>query len=86
MQLHTRTFLADAQWRELPWKLSQKGLRDLLIDILLEVPEIYQRHDKLLRETCRSKVLPHLINITDLCWQLDSKLSEWHGRFETFVA
>ena len=50
MQLHTRTFLADAQWRELPWKLSQKGLRDLLIDIPLEMPEIYYRHDKLLRE------------------------------------
>jgi len=86
MQLHTRTFFADAQWRELPWKLLQKGPRDLLIDILLEMPEIYHRHDKLLRETCRSKLLPDLINIVDLCWKLDSRLNEWYGRFETFVA
>jgi hypothetical protein len=86
MQLHTRTFLADPQWCELPWKSSQKSLRDLLIDILLEMPEIYHRHDKLLREPSRFKFLPHIITIVDLCWQLDSQLTEWYGRFEIFVA
>ncbi|KAH8820642.1 hypothetical protein F5884DRAFT_56999 [Xylogone sp. PMI_703] len=86
MQLHTRTFLADTQWRELPWKSSQKSLRDMLIDILLEMPEIYRCNDGLARETSVSKIISGIINITELCWQLDSQLNEWYGHFETFVA
>jgi len=49
-------------------------------------PEIYHQHDKLNRETCRSKILPSLINIMELCWQIDSQLNEWYRDFETFVA
>lgn len=86
MQMHSRTFLADNQWRDVPFKSSQKGLRDLLLDILLEMPEIYHQHDKLNRETCRSEILPSLINIAELCWQIDSQLNEWYRDFETFVA
>lgn len=86
MQLHTRTFLADSQWRDLPWKPSQKGLRDMLIDILLEMPEIYHRNDELARETDGSKVMSRIINITELCWQLDSQIREWYDQYKTFVA
>ena len=83
--MRSKTFLTDAQWRDLPWKSSQKGLRDLLIDILLEMPEIYHRTDELARENCRSKILSGLINISELCWRIDSQLNEWYGRFETSV-
>jgi hypothetical protein len=68
------------------WKSSQKGLRDLLIDTLLEIPEVYHRTDKLAQESCRSKILPGLINIVELCWRIDLQLNEWYGRFQTFVA
>lgn len=84
--MRSRTVLADTQWRDLPWKSSQKGLRDLLIDILLEIPEVYHRTDELTRDNCRSKILPGLINIMKLCWRIDSQLNEWYGLLETFVA
>jgi hypothetical protein len=84
--MHSKTFLADTQWRDLPFKSSQKGLRDLLIDILLEMPEIYHGHDKLNLETCQYKILPCIIDITELCWKIDSQLNQWYRNFETFVA
>lgn len=85
MKLRSKTVLADIEWCDLPWKSSQKGLRDLLIDLLLEMPEIYHRMDEVGREKCLTKILPGLIDIADLCWQIDMKLNKWYTLFETYV-
>lgn len=86
MHIRSRNILVDAPWRDLPFKSSQKGLRDLLIDILLEMPDVYQLLDKAQQEKCRSKILLRFINIVELSWQFDSRINDWHSRFETFVA
>jgi hypothetical protein len=65
--MRSRTVLADTKWRDLPWKSSQKGLRDLLIDIPAEITEVYHWTDELARENRRSKILACLISIVKLC-------------------
>ena len=86
MLRRSKTFLADRKWCDLPWKSSQKGLQDLLTDILLKMPEIYRRNDELSRESCQSKMLTGLISVVERCWQVDSQLKDWYSRFEISVA
>ena len=85
MRMRSRTIFADAQWRSLPWQFSQKSLRDLLIDILLEMPEVYRLFGELSREISLSRIMPLVVNIMDLCWRIDFQLKDWYDRFQTCV-
>ncbi|KAH7020906.1 uncharacterized protein B0I36DRAFT_367382 [Microdochium trichocladiopsis] len=42
-----RTFLNDQQWRTVPWSVKPKTSRDLLIDILIQIPPILEDYDAL---------------------------------------
>ncbi|OLN94292.1 hypothetical protein CCHL11_02814 [Colletotrichum chlorophyti] len=44
-----RTFLSDLQWKTIPWSETPKSAKDVLIDILVDVPVLLEQADLLQR-------------------------------------
>ncbi|KAM7203352.1 hypothetical protein V8F33_002343 [Rhypophila sp. PSN 637] len=90
MAENKRSFLADPEWRELPWS-SPNGERlsktpfDCLIDILLEIPEIGPKRQKVEAMTDPKQILSGCIANINEGYVLESRLAEWFDSYKETI-
>lgn len=75
-----KVFLSDMPWKTLPWSQHEKTPRDHLIDILIDIPTLFEGLDNMLaindpvqREQLRQRVWKGYL-------QLDRLLVDWHEK------
>ncbi|KAK2811677.1 hypothetical protein FQN50_002023 [Emmonsiellopsis sp. PD_5] len=84
-----KTPLSSPEWKTIPWLHHPKSLRDKLLDILVDIPTIYEEVDILNALSSRPtnvhrnsetqtkfNSLHH--SLLTSCWALDSRLDEWY--------
>ncbi|KAK2791235.1 hypothetical protein FQN53_006076 [Emmonsiellopsis sp. PD_33] len=84
-----KTLLSSPEWKTIPWLHHPKSLRDKLLDILVDIPTLYEEIDILnalsspttdvhrnSETQTQSNSLHH--SLLTSCWALDSLLDEWY--------
>ena len=81
MALKTRkkSFLADAEWKTLPWKWHPKTIKDTLLDILADTTELLEDLDA--HNACSNPDDKEWrrAGLAEKCWLLDSALVAWQA-------
>lgn len=72
-----QTFLCSQDWLEIPFSVSSKTPLDLLLDLLLEAPELQVRADKLSGLQSPQVVLETALVLCQDCWNLDARLEQF---------
>ncbi|KAK4206546.1 hypothetical protein QBC37DRAFT_434778 [Rhypophila decipiens] len=90
MSENKRSFLADPEWRELPWscpngKRIAKTPFDCLIDILLDIPEIGPKRQKVEAMTDPKRILSGCIANINEGYALESRLAEWFDSYKETI-
>jgi hypothetical protein len=75
-----RSVLSNPEWKTVPWTQNQKTVKDILLDIMIDMPGLLEEFDKMEacadpdeREMRRKKLL-------EICWLFDRRLGEWSSR------
>ncbi len=76
--IRRETFLFEDRWKTVPFAVVPKAPADRLIDILLEAPAVMDLSDRLASIKAPGKLIKAVLEITDLCWDLDRKLSNFY--------
>jgi hypothetical protein len=77
----SKSFLTEPAWRELPWS-SPKSHFDELLDILLELPDLFAHSDELPKSTSPPQRLRGSLLSIRQAYQMESQLSDWFASFE----
>lgn len=88
LRQRSTTFLNELNWRELPWAScpTQKAPLDQLVDILLEIPDLFAQFDVLEAAICTQEILPKTLETILEGLRMDSCLADWFINFEATVA
>lgn len=87
LQQRKTSFLSDESWKTLPWNAVSKTPRDLILDILVEVPTAFEAvdtyrtmavHEPIAAETRREELVR-------FCMVLDQKLAQWQADHPALV-
>jgi len=75
--MRKKIVLSNPEWREIPWREIPKTPKDLLVDVLVDIPTLLEDLDaaKACLDSENRKIL-HL-GVTQQCWTLDERLVEW---------
>lgn len=76
------TFLSRPEWIQQPWSSIPKSFQDLLLDILLKIPDIYSATDAITDEMGLLKGFASGFEVARKCSQLDAELAEWFSRYK----
>ena len=72
-----KCFLGMPHWKTIPWRETPKTEKDLLMDILLDIPDILEDFDAM-RDCCdptQRAVLRELL--IEKCWIYDAEFLQW---------
>ena len=83
--IHNRraTFLSEPEWREVANKNRLSGSLDQLLDLLAQLPGIFEDSDNLGNPS--PEEMPALFAVLDRCWDLDNELSKFYEELEASV-
>ncbi len=77
IHMRKRTILSEPRWKTIPWRDIPKTPKDLLIDILVEMPTLLEDLD--LMKECKDqeswKVSQY--KLSQRCWDFERKLLKW---------
>lgn len=71
--------LSTPEWKSVPWQKIPKDLKDILVDILVDMPKLAQDFDEMRLSTEASRQATLRSNLLELCWKHDRRLSAWSG-------
>ncbi|KAF5861468.1 hypothetical protein ETB97_012948 [Aspergillus alliaceus] len=81
--LHERkpSFLRDEAWKTLPWSVVPKTPRDLILDILVEVPTAFEAADTYQTMASREPITAEVRRreLVQFCLGLHLQLARWHA-------
>lgn len=81
LRARKKSFLTEPDWKKLPWRGVQKSPKDLLLDVLVDVPTIFEAMDIMSR--CEDSKLK--ANYKERLYKeyvlLERRLRLWHKRF-----
>ncbi|KAM7186037.1 Sterigmatocystin biosynthesis regulatory protein [Rhypophila sp. PSN 637] len=88
-----RLVLGDPAWKTVPWQLSPKNLKDVLVDVLVDMPGLVEDFDHMMRHfhqlemssaSLFTRQSAAMITATTLCeellqkcWEYDRHLLDW---------
>lgn len=77
--MRKRSPLSDPKWKTVPWETTPKTPKDLVIDILIEVPGLLEDLDilKAQHDPSSYKILRH--ELIQKGWALESELAAWRS-------
>jgi len=69
--------LSTPEWKSIPWQKIPKDLKDILVDVLVDMPRLVQDFDemRLCTEAGRQVILRSAL--VKQCWKHDRSLSAW---------
>ena len=73
----TRSLLAQPEWLRGPWIIHAKSPKDLLMDIMIEVPEVMEKHDRLQVHADGSHFVENVQILIKHCEDLVACLDAW---------
>ena len=76
-----KIFLSEPRWKTLPWDGVEKSARDHLIDILVDIPSLFQRLDEGLSSDDTMRKNKFFEEVWSGCLELERKLSDWHSTY-----
>ncbi|CAH0036422.1 unnamed protein product [Clonostachys rhizophaga] len=71
--------LAQPEWKTIPWKIIQKTPRDSLLDIMIELPGIYEEVDSISACKDRNSQQDRRRQLRARCWSLSNDLQSWEA-------
>lgn len=71
--------LSTPEWKSVPWQRIPKNLKDILVDVLVDMPRLVEDFDtmKLCAEESKKKTLR--LELIQKCWEHDGQLLAWFG-------
>ncbi|WPH04792.1 Hypothetical protein R9X50_00768800 [Acrodontium crateriforme] len=87
-----KAFFAEAEWKTVPWLLNKKSPKDHLIDILCDIPSLYEQLDAFAQvkaSPLMNKASPLMNKIKkqgliSTCRDLEARLTQWQTEFIYF--
>lgn len=80
MRARKASFLSEGAWKTIPWTHHSKTPQDLLVDIAFDLPDLYERVDRLPHLPCFLLVAEYEETI-NLCLELHRQLNEWKDAY-----
>ncbi|KAL1840424.1 hypothetical protein VTJ49DRAFT_498 [Mycothermus thermophilus] len=78
--------LEDPEWKSVPWREIPRDLKDVLVDVLVDVPGLVERYDKFASCTDASNREALRREVLERCQRLDSGLSGWFDAVRALAA
>src|SRR5450432_1539700 len=72
------TFLADPEWYTVPWENIPKSDMDLLFDIQVLLPGIFEREERLEKLPPSANRRQQAKELLDYCAEVDKKFQDWY--------
>ncbi|CAI4212420.1 unnamed protein product [Parascedosporium putredinis] len=71
--------LSTPEWKSVPWQRIPKNLKDILVDVLVDMPRLVEDFDNMQQCTEESKKETLRLALIQKCWEHDGQLSAWFG-------
>lgn len=72
-----RLFVSEPAWKTVPWASAPKTRRDLLLDLLLDIPGILEDYDRMTSCPDDATRADERDTLVARCWELDQGLQQW---------
>jgi hypothetical protein len=84
LERHTKIFLTEKEWMEVPWQSRPKTFSDRLWDTIAYVPEIFSQTDNF-GSMAPVDILTTALRIIDRCWEMDADLQDLYHALESSI-
>ncbi|SPO01764.1 uncharacterized protein DNG_04437 [Cephalotrichum gorgonifer] len=74
-----KLFISDPEWATVPWMETPKTCKDLLLDILLEVPGLLEDYDRMSSCPDAAAKIDQRDALIAKCWVLDGQMQQWEA-------
>ncbi len=74
-----RTILSTDEWKTIPWLERQKDMKDVIVDVLVDIPGLLEDLDDLRACKDESRKLSLRRDLIQQCWRYDRQLLSWHN-------
>ncbi|GAB1313194.1 hypothetical protein MFIFM68171_03404 [Madurella fahalii] len=74
-----RLVLGTPEWKTIPWQTIPKDFKDILVDILVDIPGLVEDFDNMQLCAEESKREGLRFELVHKCWELDRQLLTWLG-------
>lgn len=71
--------LSTPEWKSIPWREIPKNLKDVLVDVLVDMPGIVEDFDTMRCCADASRQAALRRELVRKCWELDGQLMHWFG-------
>ncbi|KAK3341933.1 hypothetical protein B0T25DRAFT_465775 [Lasiosphaeria hispida] len=71
--------LSTPEWKNIPWQEIPKDLKDVLVDVLVDIPGLVEDLDRLRRCTDAGIQAHFHLKLVQDCWEHDRQLRAWLG-------
>ncbi|KAK4031328.1 Sterigmatocystin biosynthesis regulatory protein [Parachaetomium inaequale] len=74
-----QSVLSTPEWKSIPWQEIPKNLKDILVDILVDMPGLVEAFDDMKHCTEPSRQAALRLELVQKCWEQDRQLLTWSG-------
>ncbi len=72
--------LGTPEWKSTPWQVIPKNLKDVLVDVLVDIPGLLEDFDNMQSCTEAGRQEALRLEVVEKCWEHDGQLLHWFGR------
>ncbi|KAK3906041.1 Sterigmatocystin biosynthesis regulatory protein [Staphylotrichum tortipilum] len=69
--------LSTPEWKSIPWQAIPKNLKDVLVDVLVDMPGLVQAFDEMQLCAESNKQASLRLSLVKKCWEYDRQLLTW---------
>lgn len=69
--------LSNPEWKSIPWQEIPKNLKDILVDVLVDIPGLVEDFDNMRLCTDASRQATLRLELIQKCWDCDRQLLAW---------
>jgi hypothetical protein len=72
-----RLILSTPEWKSTPWKVIPKNLKDVLVDVLVDMPGLLEDFDDMQSSADADRKATLRLELLRKCWECDRDLRRW---------
>jgi hypothetical protein len=80
-----KSFLSDAAWKVLPWSNLKKPPKEFLLDILADVPSLFEVMETIAHCEERSHKAKYHDHLAKEYLRIEENLAQWHKKFKQLL-
>lgn len=77
--LRRQLVLSTSEWKSIPWQQIPKDLKDVLVDVLVDMPGLVEQFDRMQLCTNPNNQAALRADLIQECWEHDRRLRHWLG-------